>query len=183
MLRVEELLENKLKIKVMSYQYKKAGYQMNKIFDKLENDYPEGVSWTVLNSIYRDVSKGSNSLSYNLYNWLDQSIYRKDGRYISKGPSNIKSIKSPVYKVCHKPIHNMIDRLFSLHKKMRAYKKYLTEVNASLDKYDPLVSAMEVVALRIGQCKEEPSFKFNKDTLRQLNYYNREMTFDPNESA
>jgi len=166
----------------MSYQYKTKGYMMNKVFDQLEA-IPEGVSYTELHNIYKDVTKGSNSLSYNLVNWLSTGIFRSDGRYISKdvpvmykGKVNNRS----VYKVCRKKLNPMLDRLFSLHKQMRDYKKYLEGKNASLDLYDPLLQAMEDVATRIGQCKFTSKRNFSGDTLRSLNYYNKEYKI-PNE--
>ena len=166
----------------MSYQYKQRGYMMNKVFDQLEA-IPEGVSYTELHNIYKDVSKGSNSLSYNLANWISTGIFRSDGRYISKevpvmhkGKVNNRS----VYKLSYKKVHPFLDRLFSLHKQMRDYKKYLEDKNASLDLYDPLLQAMEDTCHIIGKCKFTSKRKFERDILTRLNYWNKEYKI-PNE--
>ena len=160
----------------MSYQYKQRGYMMNKVFDQLEA-IPEGVSYTELHNIYKDVSKGSNSLSYNLANWISTGIFRSDGRYISKDVPvmhNGKVNNRSVYKLSYKKVHPFLDRLFSLHKQMRDYKKYLEGKNASLDLYDPLLQAMEDVGKRIGQCKFTSEVRFESDILNTINHYNKE---------
>jgi len=154
----------------MSYQYKTKGYMMNKVFDRLEAT-PEGVSWTELHIIYKDVTNGSNSLSYNLQNWLSLNIFRKDGRYICRDTRDPNTGRR-IYKVCRKPLNPMLDRLFSLHKKLRLIKSKLSELPYEYDA-EHLRDSAKMVAMRIGECKVDSSRRYNHLDLIQLNNINR----------
>ena len=147
----------------MSYQYKKKGYVVNKVFDRLEA-IPQGVSYTVLHNIYKDVTNKSNSFSYNLQNWLSQSIFRKDGRYICRDTRDPNTGRR-IYKLCRKDTHVYLPRLFDLHKMLRNVS---TEgfSDACLNHYN---THKKFVATCISEAKYNAYRVFHREELVNLN--------------
>ncbi len=122
--------------------------------------------WRELHAEYIKLSNGSNAMGYHLPNWTNEDTDRKCGRFIYK--------EGRSYTMLTRPKHKHLVKLLILHKRMRDCRQYYFKTNASLDVYDPLVSAMADVCTTIGNCKNSVDFNIPSKDMQTFNYWYRE---------